>query len=119
MTYIQIIAIIILVWLIVSKFIPAKGVKQITGEELKTQLNHKNKQYIDVRTPREYNHGHVEGFINIPLKKIRRNQHLLEKDKEIIVMCHTGIRSMDACKKLKRYGFTNLTNVKNGLSDFQ
>jgi|SRR5690625_4772723 len=119
MSYIQIIAIFILIWLIASKFIPAKGVKQITGEQLKNQLKDKNKLYIDVRTPGEYNHSHVEGFMNIPLKQIRRKRHLLDKNKEIIVICHTGIRSMDACKRLKRYGFTNLTNVKNGLSDFQ
>src|SRR5690625_1914910 len=119
MTYIQMIAIIFLIWLIASKFIPAKGVKQITGEQLKSQLIDKNKQYIDVRTPREYQHGHIEGFKNIPLKHIRRQRHLLDKNKEIIVLCHTGIRSMEACKRLKRYGFTQLTNVKNGLSDFQ
>lgn len=119
MTYIQMIAIIFLIWLIASKFIPAKGVKQITGETLKNQLNDKNKQYIDVRTPREYNHGHIEGFKNIPLKKLRRERDTLNKDQEIIVICHTGIRSMDACKRLKRYGFKQLTNVKNGLVDFQ
>lgn len=119
MTYIKIIAVIVLIAMIVSKFIPAKGVKQITGEQLKEKLKDKNIQYIDVRTPREYRQAHVEGFKNFPLKKIRRQYKELDKDKETIVICHTGIRSMDACKRFKRYGFTDLTNVKNGLRDFQ
>jgi len=118
-TYIKVMAVIILIAMVVSKFIPAKGVKQITGEQLKGKLKNKNIQYIDVRTPREYNQAHVEGFKNIPLKRIRRHYNDLDKDKETIVICHTGIRSMDACKRFKRYGFTNLTNVKNGLRDFQ
>src|SRR5690625_4002302 len=119
MSYIQWIALFILIGLIVSKFIPAKDVQQITGEELKEKLNQKDKQYIDVRARREYEINHVEGFTNIPLKRIRREHHTLDKDKETYVICHTGIQSMDACKRLKRLGLTHLIHVKHGLKDFQ
>jgi len=110
------ILIIILVAFFVYRITPAKGIKTISTEELKSVLNDPNKVFIDVRSPIEYKGQHIKQFQNIPLRKNFKN---LPKDKEIVVICQTGIRSNQACKKLKRRGYTNITNVRGGLSQWK
>ena len=61
---------------------------------------------LDVRTRKEYDLSHIDSAINIPLDELRKNM-LLEnfKSKEIIVHCHSGLRSYIACRILKENGF--------------
>ena len=81
-------------------------VDTISVEELK---NKENPYILDVRTVEEYNLSHIDGAINIPLDELRENLEKLEKSKEIIVHCHSGLRSYLACRILKQKGY----NVKN------
>ena len=78
----------------------------ISVEELK---NKENPYILDVRTVEEYNLSHIDGVINIPLDELRENLERLDKSKEIIVHCHSGLRSYLACRILKQKGY----NVKN------
>lgn len=87
----------------------------MTMKELSKKRITKDIQLVDVRTHGEYRNHHVKGAVNIPLKKLRRQIDELGKDKETIVICQTGIRSMQACKTLKKQGFENLANVKGGM----
>ena len=81
-------------------------VDTISVEELK---NKENPYVLDVRTVEEYNLSHIDGVINIPLDELRENLEKLDKSKEIIVHCHSGLRSYLACRILKQKGY----NVKN------
>lgn len=81
-------------------------VDTISVEELK---NKENPYILDVRTVEEYNLSHIDGAINIPLDELRENLERLDKSKEIIVHCHSGLRSYLACRILKQKGY----NVKN------
>lgn len=109
------ILIIILVGFIVYRLTPTKGIKTIDTEQLKKELHDPDKVFIDVRNPIEYKAQHIQQFQNIPLKSKFKD---LPKDKEIVVICQTGIRSNQACKKLKNRGYTNITNVRGGLSNW-
>lgn len=52
---------------------------------------------VDVRSPFEFNSGHVKGAINIPLEEIRsKSDHLKKKNKPIITCCRSGARSGSA-----------------------
>lgn len=74
------------------------------------ELKNKEKPYIlDVRTIEEYNLSHIDRAINIPLDELRENLKKLDKSKEIVVHCHSGLRSYLACRILKQKGY----NVKN------
>lgn len=101
---------------LISRMKPTAGVRQITTAELKQELNDKNKQFIDVRTPMEYKGNHIRQFQNIPLNTIGNNMNKLSKEKETIVICQSGMRSNAAVKQLKKAGFTKLTNVKGGMN---
>lgn len=113
---IEAILIIILVGFLVYRLTPAKGINTITTDELKTVLNDPNKVFVDVRSPIEYKGQHIQQFQNVPLKSSFKD---LPKDKEVVVICQTGIRSNQACKKLKRLGHQNITNVRGGLSQWK
>lgn len=98
------------------KIIPGRGVAQITADELRAQLKDDSIQLIDVRQPAKYEQFHIFGFENIPLREVRKKAHTLSKDKKTIVVCQTGARANEACKRLKRKGFTDLANLQGGLS---
>jgi len=98
--------------------LPPRGVKQITVLELKKMLENKEKhnyQYIDVRTTEQFNRLHVFGFKNFPLQELKKDTGTLSKDKKVVVISQRGISGNEACKVLKKQGFTNLANVQGGV----
>lgn len=60
---------------------------------------------LDVRTPEEYEQGHVNGFVNIPLDELRNRLSELEASRSVYVMCQSGLRSYLACRILTQKGF--------------
>jgi phage shock protein E len=65
---------------------------------------------VDVRTPAEYNGGHVKGSINIPLQNLEKQLSKLKKDQVIITCCASGNRSGAAKNILKSKGYPNVHN---------
>lgn len=60
---------------------------------------------VDVRTPGEFNSGHVKGAINIPLDSIRTHvQELKNKNVPVITCCRSGARSGSAKSILTESG---------------
>ncbi|AGT32375.1 sulfurtransferase [Geobacillus genomosp. 3] len=118
-TIINIMLLVLLAWFLASRFIPPKGVRMITTAELKRRLREPGVQYIDVRTPMEFRSYHLPGFRNIPLHELATRAHELSKDKEVVVICQSGMRSQKASKRLKKMGFQHVTNVKGGLNAWQ
>lgn len=104
-----------LVW----RMLPSKGVKSITTEDLKGMLKDQSKQFIDVRTPAEYKGNHIRQFKNYPVTALKSNLNSLDKTKETVVICQSGMRSMQAAKVLSKAGFSNVVNVKGGMLDWR
>ena len=65
---------------------------------------------VDVRTPSEYEDGHVKGSINLPLQTLNANLNKLKKDQVIITCCRSGSRSGMARRQLQAAGFTQVYN---------
>lgn len=73
---------------------------------------------IDVRTNMEYNSGHIENAINIPVEKITKNiiDKIPDKNKYYVVYCRSGSRSREAARKLAKLGYRkvyDLGSIKN------
>ncbi|MDN4606249.1 rhodanese-like domain-containing protein [Sporosarcina highlanderae] len=116
MEWIIIIAIIaFLAW----RLMPSKGVKSMSTDELKGILKDKSKQFIDVRTPAEYKGRHINEFKNIPLNLLKSKLDKLDKNKETVVICQSGMRSSQAATILKKSGFTDVINVRGGMSTWR
>lgn len=111
---------IILALLIIGFFIwrmkPAAGVGAISTDELKGRLQDRQVQFVDVRTPGEYKTGHIKQFRNIPLNSLPQQLGQLDKSKETIVICQSGMRSSQAAGRLKKAGFEKVINVRGGMS---
>ncbi|OZU88615.1 rhodanese [Virgibacillus indicus] len=116
MDNIQWIFIILIAAFVISRFMPTKGVTNITVQEAKNKFSDKKVQFIDVRTPGEYKTNHTPQFKNIPLFELAKKIDKLDKNKEVVVICQSGMRSAKAAKLLKKQGFEKINNVKGGMS---
>ena len=67
-------------------------------------------QIIDVRTPAEYNGGHIKGSKNIPLQSLNQNLGKINKNKPVITCCASGARSAAAKSILLNSGFSEVYN---------
>lgn len=59
---------------------------------------------LDVRTKGEYERGHIEGFINLPLDELRGRLGELDLQREIYITCQIGLRGYLAQRILEQYG---------------
>ncbi|WJY26854.1 rhodanese-like domain-containing protein [Sporosarcina trichiuri] len=110
------IVILLVIGLIVWRTMPAKGVRTVSPEVVKPLLKQKGNQFIDVRTPGEYSGRHVKEFKSIPLNDLPKRLGELDKDKPVYVICQSGMRSGRAASLLKKKGFSDVVNVKGGMS---
>lgn len=85
-------------------------VQKITAEEAKEKMDAETVTVVDVRTPEEYEAGHIEGAVNVPLDTIGDTQPALLDDPEavLLVYCRSGVRSASAARKLAELGYQNL-----------
>ncbi len=60
---------------------------------------------IDVRNDMEAAPGAIEGFVRIPLEKLRGEIDKLDKNKPVYVHCKSGMKSYIACRILSGHGF--------------
>lgn len=66
---------------------------------------------IDVRTPQEYDRGHIKNSKNLPLGELpNRLKSVSDKSKTYITCCASGMRSASAKSIMKRNGYTNVYN---------
>jgi hydroxyacylglutathione hydrolase len=70
---------------------------------------------LDVRTPKEYKQGHIQGAKLIPIQTLEQHLAEIPKDKQVYVYCHSGMRSAKAAKLLAQHGFTNIENIMGGI----
>ena len=61
---------------------------------------------VDVRSPAEYNSGHIDGAINIPLQVVGQRMSEIPTDHEVVVYCLSGARSGAAMRQLQANGYT-------------
>lgn len=78
---------------------------------------HSDSILLDVRSLQEYNEGHLQGAINIPVYDLEKevSKKLPNKDTVIIIYCSSGHRSKRAKDLLEKLGYSNIYNLKNGL----
>ena len=72
---------------------------------------------LDVRTPEEFQAGHIQGAININLYAPDFQQQLaqLDRDKTYFVYCRTGHRSRQAVQIMQKMGFRNIYELQGGI----
>jgi len=73
---------------------------------------------IDVRTPGEVAEGTAPGSINIPLQEAEQRLGEFPKDKDLLIFCRSGKRSMAVSNILIQNGYERVFNVVGGFMAF-
>lgn len=71
---------------------------------------------LDVREEFEWQGGHIEGAVHIPLGYLPQKYHELDQDASLVVHCEQGVRSVMGASFLRSKGFTRVTDLEGGLS---
>jgi rhodanese-related sulfurtransferase len=88
----------------------------ISPKELKKSLDNGDKLVlVDVREEWEYSLAKLDGSILIPLGTLPQSLDQLNRDSEIIAICHHGMRSADATNFLLQQGFQKVKNLVGGI----
>ncbi|MGC6769223.1 rhodanese-like domain-containing protein [Enterococcus sp. LJL51] len=83
--------------------------------EFEQLLKQQSLTILDVRELDEFEAGHIEGAVHLPLSSFPEGVSELKQEQEYYIICHSGSRSQMACSYLGGEGFTT-TNVMGGMS---
>lgn len=92
----------------------------LAPEEAKHLYNENNDlTVLDVRTPQEYEAGHIEKAVNIPINSLESQlNELPNKETPLLVYCASGARSLAACELLSQKGYTKIFHLPSGYASF-
>lgn len=96
------------------------GVQVVDISTYERQLKQPEIQLIDVRTPEEFSEGHIENAKNINIMGNDFDTQVanLDKTKPVMVYCKSGGRSAKASARLKELGFTTITDLEGGITNW-
>lgn len=92
------------------------GAQNITSKEAKSIIDQsKNVYLLDVRTPGERLQGYIPGSVLIPIDMVGQRLAEIPKDRPVIVYCTVGSRSRSVANSLKKRGYAEVYNMKDGI----
>jgi rhodanese-related sulfurtransferase len=92
------------------------GVEELFPAQAKERLDRKDGTLLlDVREHDELAVAAIAGAVHIPMGELGGRLQELPKDKDIIVVCHTGSRSLMVSVQLKRRGYDRVFNLAGGI----
>lgn len=74
---------------------------------------------VDVREPNEFAAVRLEGVALVPMSTFAARFEELPRDRPLLVMCAAGSRSAAATAHLLRNGWTDVTNVAGGITEWE
>ncbi|MEX1164012.1 MAG: rhodanese-like domain-containing protein [Nitriliruptor sp.] len=75
-------------------------------------------QLLDVREPPEWDAGHIEGAVHVPMGELSSRQGELAQDRTIVAVCRSGNRSGQVSNALRRAGY-EVENLEGGMQAWQ
>ena len=87
----------------------------VTPEQARDMIANENVILLDVRTLEEFDAGHIENALHIPLDRINEAPDHINRNATILVYCRTGVRSNQAAWLLIDMGFTTIYDLMGGI----
>lgn len=95
-----------------------KGIYEVLDvEKYQAAISSGDVTVIDVRTPGEYQSGHIQGAMLMDVTNGSFDAKIAEIDKEqpVYIYCRSGSRSANAMRKMKAMGFTEVYDLNGGV----
>lgn len=103
----------IMAWLMSGR--PVDQLEQTSPQQLADRLKKGGIRIIDVRTPSEWESGHIEQAEHFPLSEILENRlPAAKQDEELVVQCRSGYRANIAASVLRKAGFAKVKSLAGG-----
>jgi hydroxyacylglutathione hydrolase len=101
--------------------LPVSQIDQMSAAELRAAVAGRLEpmRIVDVRSPREWRGGHVDGSVNIPVGEIPARARELDGDALVATICEGGYRSSLAASLLAHEGIPRLVNVVGGMTAYR
>lgn len=97
------------------------GTEQLAPAAFEQEMKTDAGQLVDVRMPKEYAEGHIDGAANLHIYDNDFSQRLdsLDKDKTTYVYCKAGARSAEAVEVMEHKGFKHIVELEGGLDAWE
>lgn len=94
--------------------------QEMNAQQLKAHLDHcdDNPLLLDVRQPWEFDVCKIDNSVLVPMSRIPEQIDSLDRTREIVVICHHGIRSRSVGRYLQHAGFSRVINLSGGLDQW-
>jgi hydroxyacylglutathione hydrolase len=96
--------------------LPFESLPQLSAREAWARLQRGEREFLDVRQPREWAAGHAPGAVFLPGAQVPTRARELHLDQPWAVACSTGFRSTVVASVLLRAGATDVANVLGGMA---
>ncbi len=118
----KIFLIVAIAFTMISKAQKSGKIISVSSDEFQNYIEkYGTDQLIDVRTPQEFNAGHIPGakLVNIYTPTFKQDilKALKDKEKPVLIYCRSGNRSMVAGRYLEKIGYL-VINLKYGIKDW-
>jgi len=95
--------------------------KNVNADEFEKLSKEPNTVILDVRTPKEYEGGHIKNsvLIDVTAADFEEKIKQLDKTKTYLVHCAMGTRSAKACSKMETLDFPKVVNLEGGIKAWE
>lgn len=94
-----------------------RGRKIVSAKELMEKRDEFT--VIDVRSSKDYEKGHIEGAVNIPLDKLKERIDEIDKNRKTVVHCNKGVTGNAAQNLLINLGVKEVYNLSGGYKEYK
>lgn len=100
--------------------LPVSHIAQMSAGDLRARLaTGEPLTVLDVRTPREWRGGHIDGALHVPLGDLPAHLASIPVTVPVATLCEGGFRSSLAASLLSRAGLVHVVNVSGGMSAYR
>lgn len=78
-------------------------VEELTPEEVEAKLGESGVQVVDIRSPAEFERGHIPGAINVPMTELPTRVDDVEWSDDVVVACPIGQSSVQAARLIDSF----------------
>jgi phage shock protein E len=97
-----------------------KKVELVAPTAFAQKMQENSGQIFDVRTPKEYKSGHIDGAVNMHVydEDFETRLDSLDKNKTVYIYCKAGGRSAEAVETMKDKGFNHIVELDGGIDEW-